>query len=241
MGSGVLPTTIHNNTLYFLFGKENKFADTPGWSDFGGGTEQSESFLETASREASEESTGFLGSKEEIKKKLLKNRTYYIDIPNTRAKNVYRMYLLPIRYSEELPYYYNNNQRFLQCHLDETIIKTSKIFEKAEIQWMSVTQLLQKKPLFRSYFQPTVEILIKQQKQIMQFIQGSLAKEKKYSPTIYIMGNSMSSAKGTHSKTHPGRKNYTTKKGDKVFHRKGKYVYRSRRPYYGRKQTKRRY
>ena len=30
------------------------------------------------------------------------------------------------------------------------------------------------------------------------------------------------STKGTRSKTHPGRTNYTTKKGDKVFHRKGK-------------------
>jgi hypothetical protein len=106
---------------------------------------------------------------------------------------------------------------------------------------MSITQLLQKKPIFRSYFQPTVEILTKQQKQIRQFIQRSLVKEKKYSPTIYTMGNSMSSAKGTRSRMRPGRKNYTTKKGDKVFHRKGKYVYRSRRPYYGRKQTKRRY
>jgi hypothetical protein len=38
MGAGVLPATIHNNKIYFLFGKENKFADTPGWSDFGGGT-----------------------------------------------------------------------------------------------------------------------------------------------------------------------------------------------------------
>lgn len=39
------------------------------------------------------------------------------------------------------------------------------------------------------------------------------------------------STKGTRSKTHPGRKNYTTKKGDKVFHRKGKYVRKSRKPY----------
>jgi hypothetical protein len=240
MGSGVLPTTIHNNTLYFLFGKENKFADTPGWSDFGGGTEQGESFLETASREASEESTGFFGSKQEIKKQLLKNGTYYIDIQNTKAKNTYRLYLLPMRYSEELPYYYNNNQRFLQTHLDETIIEKSKIFEKAEIQWMPMTQLLQKKPTFRSYFQNTVEILIKQQKQIIQFIQETLDKKKKYSPIIYTMRTSMSSVKGTRSRTNPGRKNYTTKKGDKVFHRKGKYVYGSRRPYYGRKRTMRR-
>ena len=39
------------------------------------------------------------------------------------------------------------------------------------------------------------------------------------------------STKGTRSKTHPGRKNYTTKKGDKVFHRKGKNVRKSRKPY----------
>lgn len=39
------------------------------------------------------------------------------------------------------------------------------------------------------------------------------------------------STKGTRSKTHKGRKNYTTKKGDKVFHRKGKYVRKGRKPY----------
>jgi hypothetical protein len=35
----------------------------------------------------------------------------------------------------------------------------------------------------------------------------------------------------TRSKTRKGRKNYTTKKRDKVFHRKGKYVRKSRKPY----------
>ena len=39
------------------------------------------------------------------------------------------------------------------------------------------------------------------------------------------------STKGTRSKTLKGRKNYTTKKGDKVFHRKGKNVRKSRKPY----------
>jgi len=39
------------------------------------------------------------------------------------------------------------------------------------------------------------------------------------------------STKGTRSKTHKSRKNYTTKKGDKVFHRKRKYVRKSRKPY----------
>uniref|UniRef100_A0A6C0E119 Uncharacterized protein n=1 Tax=viral metagenome TaxID=1070528 RepID=A0A6C0E119_9ZZZZ len=41
--------------------------------------------------------------------------------------------------------------------------------------------------------------------------------------------------KGTKSKTHPGRKNYTTKRGDKVYHRKGHYVKKTHKPYSYRK------
>jgi hypothetical protein len=47
--------------------------------------------------------------------------------------------------------------------------------------------------------------------------------------------NRMASFFGTRSKTRPGRKNYTTKKGDKVFHRKGRYVRKTYRPYSFRK------
>lgn len=73
MGAGILPTTIHNNKLYFLFGKENKYEDSaPGFSDFGGGTDSNESLFDTAVREAGEELTGFLGNDTDIKK-MLKN------------------------------------------------------------------------------------------------------------------------------------------------------------------------
>lgn len=41
--------------------------------------------------------------------------------------------------------------------------------------------------------------------------------------------------KGTRSKTRRGRKNYTTKRGDKVYHRKGRYVKKTHRPYSYRK------
>ena len=46
-----------------------------------------------------------------------------------------------------------------------------------------------------------------------------------------MVSHTRRSTKGTRSKTRKGRKNYTTKKGDKVFHRKGKYVRKSRKPY----------
>ena len=40
-----------------------------------------------------------------------------------------------------------------------------------------------------------------------------------------------SSKKGTRSKTHPGRLNYTTKKGNKVYHRKHHNVRKTHKPY----------
>ena len=43
--------------------------------------------------------------------------------------------------------------------------------------------------------------------------------------------------KGSRSKTHKGRLDFTTKKGSKVYHRKGHYVRKSRKPY----TNKRRY
>ena len=69
MGAGILPSTIHNGKLYFLFGKEGKYEDSaPGFSDFGGGTDNNESFIETAIREAGEEFTGFLGNDMDIRR-----------------------------------------------------------------------------------------------------------------------------------------------------------------------------
>ena len=41
----------------------------------------------------------------------------------------------------------------------------------------------------------------------------------------------MSYRKGSLSKTHPGDYDFTTKKGDKVFHRMNHYVRKSRKPY----------
>ena len=59
-GSGILPTCIHKNKLYFLFGKENRFDKTPGWCDFGGGKEKGESFMKNALREGTEELIMFI-------------------------------------------------------------------------------------------------------------------------------------------------------------------------------------
>jgi 8-oxo-dGTP pyrophosphatase MutT (NUDIX family) len=174
MGAGILPTTIHKGKLYFLFGKEGKYEDSaPGFSDFGGGTDNSESFLETAIREAGEEFTGFLGNDAEIRKMLRKYGTYNIDY-KTDGHKTYRMHIFPFEYNEWLPYYYNNNQQFLQKRLDPKVLKTSKIFEKAEIRWVPVDDLKKMRPQFRSYFQNIVDMMLNQKESIKSFIETSL-------------------------------------------------------------------
>ena len=181
MGAGILPTTIHNNKLYFLFGKENQYEDSAaGFSDFGGGTDNKEDFLETAIREGGEVLTGFLGNDNDVKNMLNKYGTYNIDYKDKDSKfSTYRMHIFPMNYDELLPFYYNNNQRFLQKRLDQKIIKKSKIFEKEEIKWVCVDDIVKMRPKFRSYFQNIVDMIYAQKNEIKNFISKNLKKSTK--------------------------------------------------------------
>jgi len=178
MGAGILPATIHNNKLYFLFGKENKYEDSSsGFSDFGGGTDNKETFIQTAVREGTEELTGFLGSTNDLRNMLKKHGTYNIDY-KSEGFSTYRSHIFPYSYNEYLPFYYNNNQRFLQKHLDQNVIKKSKIFEKEEIKWICIDDILTLKKDFRSYYQNIVEIIDREKDEIYKFIEKGKGKEK---------------------------------------------------------------
>jgi len=170
MGAGILPTTIHNGKLYFLFGKEGKYEDSaPGFSDFGGGSDNTESFIETAIREAGEEFTGFLGNDVDIRKMLHAHGTYNID-NKTDGHKTYRTHIFPFEYNHWLPHYYNNNQRFLQKHLPPQVFKTTKIFEKAEIRWICVDDLKKMRSQFRFWYRNVIDIMINQKEEIKKFI-----------------------------------------------------------------------
>ena len=177
MGAGILPTTIHNNKIYFLFGKENKYADTPGWSDIGGGTDNNESFLETASREGMEELTGFLGMEKDIRALLTKNGSYKVEFgePNRR----YRIHIFPMKYDPNLPVYYNNNHRFLERKLSKNLIKNSKIFEKEEIKWICVDDIPKMRNQFRHYFRDVADQLYDEKAAIRAFLRSSRRRKKR--------------------------------------------------------------
>ena len=165
MGAGILPVTLINGKVHLLFGREQKNNDTPGWSDFAGGTEKNETHLETAIREGTEELTGFLGTQEQLRHMLRRFGTYNIDWNNT-----YRIHIFPLEYDPSLIKYYNNNQHFLQRNLPPRIFKETKIFEKAEIRWIPIDKLVDIKGKFRSYYQNIIPLINDNKSQISAFV-----------------------------------------------------------------------
>ena len=173
MGGSVLPVTIFNKKVYFLFGKEREIDENPGWSDFGGGTDKGESFFQTAIREGSEELTGFLGNPNDIKKLLNKYGTFNIDY-KSQGHTTYRCHIFPMIYDDKLTYYYNNNQSFLQKKLDPKIIRDSKIFEKTQIKWFSFDQIKKNYNEFRSFYKNVVDLIMENKSDIEKFARKSL-------------------------------------------------------------------
>ena len=176
MGGSILPATIHNGEVYFLFGKERDIDENPGWSDFGGGSDKGESFIETAIREAGEELTGFLGSDADVKKMLNKYGTYNIDY-KSEGYSTYRCHIFPMKYDELLPFYYNNNQQFLQKRLDPKIIRDTKIFEKTKIKWFSFKDIQIHHNEFRTFYKNIIHLILGNRSGIEGFLKAKLGKK----------------------------------------------------------------
>jgi hypothetical protein len=168
VAGSILPISILNGKLYFLFGKENSMEDSSkGFSDFGGGCENNESPIETALREGGEELTGFLGDGKNIRKLIKQNGgTYKI------THNDYHVHIFKTEYDENLPKYYNLNHKFLWERMNKNILNESKLFEKIEIKWFSVEELKKRKSEFRKFYQEIIDIFITDIPNIKKFIQS---------------------------------------------------------------------
>jgi 8-oxo-dGTP pyrophosphatase MutT (NUDIX family) len=180
VAAGILPTAWHNNQLYFLFGKEQAWDETPGFADFGGGQEKGESLEDTASREGAEELTGFLGSEPDIRRLLRHPKVFPVDMKNPdNPKHHYRTYVVPCEYNTDLPRFFNNNQRFLRERLTPAFMKKTHIFEKEEIRWFRVHELLHPSVLaqFRPFYREMVS-LIHEQREAIQKKLFSFRKQK---------------------------------------------------------------
>lgn len=168
--ASLLPVTLHNGKLYFLFGKENPMEDSSkGFSDFGGGKEN-ESFYETALREASEELTGFLGNASDLRKLIKKNGGTYTFRYFQDDKNEYRVHLFYLEYDPNLVESFNKNHIFLWNKMDKKMLNDSKLFEKQEIRWFCEDELFNNTKLYRHFYVDILRKLIAEKEDIRKFI-----------------------------------------------------------------------
>jgi 8-oxo-dGTP pyrophosphatase MutT (NUDIX family) len=165
VAGSILPITIHNNELFFLFGKENSLEDSAkGWSDFGGGCENGETPYKTALREGGEELTGFLGDGKQIQRHINKNGGVY-----KLTHDTYHVHMFYIKYDENLPKYYNNNHQFLWERMDNKLLNKSKLFEKIEIGWFSMHDIKKHRNKFRGFYRKIVDMFLEDIENIREF------------------------------------------------------------------------
>lgn len=144
---GVLPYAKVGNKVYFLLGKEKG-----GYSDFGGKPDRGERPMETAAREAYEESMGFLGSITKIKKGIKEKNKFAL--PN----KIGYIYLLRINYNKDLPTLFND----VYTYVNKCRSCPKGWLEKTRMKWFSRSELCKgKKSSFRLHFLECAKQIIK--------------------------------------------------------------------------------
>ena len=162
MGAGILPVSEFDETLYFLFGQEY---DGKKWGDFGGGPIKHESVFDNAIREGYEELDGFFGTKTNLRT-IVKNN--FISKLNT-VDNKYHSYLFKINYDKNLPMYFNNHHKFIHSNFPKKVDKDG-FFEKSQIQWFTIDELIKEKSKFRSFYRNIVQQIIDNYNSIYKII-----------------------------------------------------------------------
>jgi 8-oxo-dGTP pyrophosphatase MutT (NUDIX family) len=177
--ASILPVALYKNKLYFLFGKENPMENSAsGFSDFGGGMEAGESALDAALREGSEELTGFLGTRQDLKKRLKKNGVYKIKY-EFEDKNTYTIHIFPMSYDLEFVKYFNDNHAFLWGKMNKTLLNNSRLFEKIKVDWFCEDELQKRMSEYRPFYRDIVKTIMGHRANIRSFMRKCTATRRR--------------------------------------------------------------
>ena len=171
VASAFLPVTIHKGQLLFLFGKEAHDDSAPGFSDFGGGVKSGEDIYLAGLREFAEETTGFFGDAKELNEMVKKNGGVYPILDGEYHIHVFRM-----NYDPNLTEYFNRSHKFVADRMNTKVLRKSMIFEKVEIQWMTVNEMRRRRREFRPFYRKILDHILDEIPQIRKFIYSSRRK-----------------------------------------------------------------
>ena len=159
-GGGVIPVAMHDGQLHFLFGQENDVikdaTKNQDWGDFGGSAKPGESEMDTCVREGAEELNGFYGNKRDFRALLSKNQILKLTY-DTRVTHLMR-----VDYDERLPFYFNNNYRFIKETANLRSIAAhpeNGYFEKSHVRWFTLDDLKRERGAFREYFRAFLDMI----------------------------------------------------------------------------------
>lgn len=145
MGAGVLPVAFRRGRAYLLFARERigSKKDSGLWSDFGGKTEQGETRLETAVREAHEESMGLMGNKQDIEELINTSTIGKINVGH------YVTYVVEVEYDESIPKLFR--KEFLDA-APSVVEMNNGLYEKDKVAWVRSDNVNKFAPRFRKWF-----------------------------------------------------------------------------------------
>lgn len=157
MGGGILPMCFIDNHPHFLFSRESIYQkyDSGLWSDFGGSTEKGESKFETAIREGWEESNGFLGDKDNIRRLLKEELVEHIETKN------YDSYLFKMDYDSEIEEIFSKDFKKMVIERNEFVVQYNGFYEKDRVKWMPLRDLNKNMGMFRPWYKHIVRLIIR--------------------------------------------------------------------------------
>jgi len=89
------------------------------------------------------------------------------------------MHLFVLDYDENLPKYYNQNHRFLWNRMNKEELEKTKLFEKSEIRWFSLSDMKKHRSEFRNFYQEIVDLLLNNSSKIQKFAERKGKSAKK--------------------------------------------------------------
>ena len=93
--------------------------------------------------------------------------------------DTYHVHAFYLPYDENLPKYYNQNHHFLWERMDKEKLNKTKLFEKIEIKWFSIDDMINNKSEFRIFYQEFVDEFIKHETILKKFV-NSKRHSKRY-------------------------------------------------------------
>ena len=162
--AGILPFYLNpeNDTLYYLIARESHTHPSHAglYSDFGGAKDDGETNLETAAREGYEESMGFFGKYEQIKK----NISHKPECMKLVTKS-YTTYLFYMDYCPNIIKYMNYHFNFIKINAPHLINETNCIYEKDHFMLKTLDELSKNekiRPFYKSVIEKIDEAKIKE-------------------------------------------------------------------------------